>query len=92
MPSLSIERMLPADLPEGLKEDAGHAAPFADSDKDVQVGDFALAVGSPLGLKEKWLLAIMLGVMTGWVTSPWHGMPNTVVALAGLSGIDWNNR
>ena len=27
------------------------SADFADSDKDVQVGDWALAVGSPLGLK-----------------------------------------
>jgi divalent anion:Na+ symporter, DASS family len=41
------------------------------------------------GLKreEKWLLAIMTGVMIGWVTSPWHGIPNTFVALAGLSAI-----
>jgi DASS family divalent anion:Na+ symporter len=41
----------------------------------------------PLSREEKWLLAIMLGVMTGWVTSPWHGMPNTFVALAGLSAL-----
>src|SRR5256885_11582283 len=27
----------------------------------------------------------MLGVMAGWITSPWHGMHNTVVALAGVS-------
>jgi len=41
------------------------------------------------GLKreEKWLMAIMLCVMTGWVTSPWHGIPNTFVALAGLSAL-----
>jgi divalent anion:Na+ symporter, DASS family len=25
--------------------------------------------------------------MTGWVTSPWHGVSNTVVALAGVSAI-----
>jgi DASS family divalent anion:Na+ symporter len=41
----------------------------------------------PLSREEKWLLAIMLGVMTGWVTSPWHGMSNTFVALAGLSAL-----
>jgi divalent anion:Na+ symporter, DASS family len=41
----------------------------------------------PLSREEKWLVAIMLGVMTGWVTSPWHGIPNTFVALAGLSTI-----
>ena len=36
---------------------------------------------------EKWLMAIMLAVMAGWVTSPWHGIPNTFVALAGLSAL-----
>jgi DASS family divalent anion:Na+ symporter len=36
---------------------------------------------------EKWLMAIMLGVMAGWITSPWHGIPNTFVALAGLSAL-----
>ena len=41
----------------------------------------------PLTREEKWLLVIMLGVMTGWVTSPSHGMPNTFVALAGLSAL-----
>ena len=43
---------LPENLPAGVKEDAQHVVEFADSDKDVQVGDFALAVGSPLGLKQ----------------------------------------
>jgi len=41
----------------------------------------------PLSRREKWLVAIMLAVMAGWVTSPWHGIPNTFVALAGLSAI-----
>jgi divalent anion:Na+ symporter, DASS family len=41
----------------------------------------------PLKREEKWLMAIMLGVMIGWVTSPWHGIPNTFVALAGLSAL-----
>jgi DASS family divalent anion:Na+ symporter len=41
----------------------------------------------PLSREEKWLVAIMLGVMTGWITSPWHGINNTFVALSGLSGI-----
>ena len=39
----------------------------------------------PLSRDEKWLIAIMLGVMAGWVTSTWHGVPNTFVALTGLS-------
>jgi divalent anion:Na+ symporter, DASS family len=37
--------------------------------------------------EEKWLLVIMLGVMAGWITSPWHGVPNTFVALTGLTAI-----
>jgi DASS family divalent anion:Na+ symporter len=41
----------------------------------------------PLKREEKWLMAIMIGVMTGWITSPWHGINNTFVALAGLSAI-----
>jgi len=46
-----------------------------------------LARMGPLSREERWLLAIMLGVMGGWVTSPWHGISNTFVALAGLSAI-----
>jgi len=38
----------------------------------------------PLSGAEKRLAAILLAVMAGWVTSPWHGVSNTVVALAGL--------
>jgi DASS family divalent anion:Na+ symporter len=34
---------------------------------------------------ERWLVAVLLGVMAGWVSSPWHGLPNAFVALAGLS-------
>jgi S1-C subfamily serine protease len=43
---------LPANLPAGLKQEADASAVFADSDKDVQVGDWALAIGSPLGLRQ----------------------------------------
>jgi S1-C subfamily serine protease len=43
---------LPADLPAGLKAEADATAVFADSDQDVQVGDWALAIGSPLGLRQ----------------------------------------
>ena len=41
----------------------------------------------PLSRQERWLVAIMLGVMAGWITSPLHGISNTFVALAGLSAI-----
>jgi len=43
---------LPAKLPPGIQEEAQNVATFADSDKDVQVGDWALAMGSPLGLRQ----------------------------------------
>jgi S1-C subfamily serine protease len=43
---------LPDNLPAGLKEESDATALFADSDKDVQVGDWALAIGSPLGLRQ----------------------------------------
>ena len=41
----------------------------------------------PLSRAEKWLVAVMLGVMAGWISSPWHGVSNTFVALAGLSAL-----
>jgi DASS family divalent anion:Na+ symporter len=41
----------------------------------------------PLSAREWRLLAILLGVMAGWVTSPWHGLHNAFVALAGVSAI-----
>jgi len=41
----------------------------------------------PLGRLEKRLVAILIAVMAGWVTSPWHGISNTFVALAGLCAI-----
>ncbi len=41
----------------------------------------------PMKREEKWLVAILLCVMTGWITSPWHGLSNTVVALGGVSAI-----
>ncbi|HWB83137.1 MAG TPA: DASS family sodium-coupled anion symporter [Bryobacteraceae bacterium] len=41
----------------------------------------------PMTKRERRLLIIMLCVMAGWVTSPWHGTSNTFVALAGVSAI-----
>ena len=46
-----------------------------------------LARRGPMQREEKWLVAIMLGVMAGWVTSPWHGVSNTFVALTGLCAL-----
>jgi S1-C subfamily serine protease len=42
---------LPEHMSAALREEAKNAAEFADSDKAVQVGDWSLAIGSPLGLK-----------------------------------------
>lgn len=43
-----------------------------------------LKMGSPS--RREWsLIVIMLLVMAGWITSPWHGVSNTIVALAGVS-------
>ncbi len=41
----------------------------------------------PLSNPERRLLVVLLGVMAGWVTSPWHGLHNAFVALAGVSAI-----
>jgi DASS family divalent anion:Na+ symporter len=46
-----------------------------------------LARLGPPSKSERWLMVIMFGVMGGWITSTWHGIPNTFVALAGLSAI-----
>ncbi len=53
--------------------------------RDMARGE--LARRGPMERQEKWLVAIMLGVMTGWVTSPLHGVSNTFVALAGLCAL-----
>ena len=37
--------------------------------------------------REISLVLILLGVMAGWITSPWHGINNAFVALAGVSAI-----
>jgi DASS family divalent anion:Na+ symporter len=39
----------------------------------------------PVSRKEIGLVAILIAVMAGWITSPWHGIPNAFVALAGIS-------
>ena len=41
----------------------------------------------PVRREEKWLMAILAAVMAGWVTSNWHGISNTLVALGGLAAM-----
>jgi len=60
---------------------------ITDTEPARELARAELARMGSLKREEKWLLVIMLGVMIGWVTSPWHGIPNTFVALFGLSAI-----
>ncbi len=53
--------------------------------RDLARGE--LQAMGPLSRNEKWLVAIMLAVMTGWISSPWHPIPSAFVALAGVSAI-----
>lgn len=41
----------------------------------------------PMSREEKTLVVIMLLVIAGWITGPWHGTSNTFVALAGVCAI-----
>lgn len=41
----------------------------------------------PMSRPERLLLVIMLAVVVGWITSPWHGLNNTAVALGGVCAI-----
>ena len=43
-----------------------------------------LARLGPFSRDERWLTAILLAVVTGWVTSPWHPVPNAFIALSGV--------
>lgn len=49
--------------------------------------DSELLSMGPLRADERRLIVIMLAVMAGWITSPWHHIPNAFVALAGVSAI-----
>ena len=43
---------LPDNLPAAIKEETQQSAEFADSEKDVHVGEWVLAMGSPRGLRQ----------------------------------------
>lgn len=48
--------------------------------------DARAQLGSMSG-PEGRLIVVMVLVMAGWITSPWHGVPNTFVALAGVCAL-----
>ena len=41
----------------------------------------------PLSRSEGTLVGIMLFVVLGWITTPWHGLSNTAVAFGGVSAV-----
>ena len=63
--------------PPGLL-DMGPARTFARRELDCM---------GRMSRRERLLVAILVAVMAGWVTSPLHGLANTFVALAGVSAI-----
>ena len=73
--------------PPQLRETA-HAQAFANG---------KLAALGPMTRQERTLLVILAAVIIGWMTSPWHGLGNTAMAMAGvcailLSGVlTWEN-
>lgn len=74
-----------------------HPPRLRNTEKAREVAREELGKMGPLSRREGWLVAIMLLVMAGWVASPWHGIHNTIVALAGVSAllltgvISWND-
>jgi DASS family divalent anion:Na+ symporter len=41
----------------------------------------------PMSREQRRLVAIMLVVIAGWISTPWHGVTNTNIALAGVCAI-----
>lgn len=41
----------------------------------------------PMSAAERCLVVVMLLVMAGWITSPYHGIPNAFIALGGVSAL-----
>ena len=64
-----------------------HPPSLKDTEPARAVARDALRALGPLSGKETRLVIILLLVMAGWVFSPWHGIPNAIVALAGVSAL-----
>jgi DASS family divalent anion:Na+ symporter len=52
-----------------------------------ELAERELVAMGPLSRNERWLAAVLLSVMAGWILSPFHGVPNSFVALAGISAL-----
>jgi DASS family divalent anion:Na+ symporter len=64
-----------------------HPPRLLNTDAAREVAREELARMGRLNRREIWLVAVMLLVMVGWVTSPWHGVSNTIVAICGVSAL-----
>ena len=64
-----------------------YAPEVRDTEAARQLARDELHAMGPMRRKE-WILAVILFiVMGGWISSPWHGIPNAFVALTGVSAI-----
>jgi len=61
-----------------------HPPQIRDTEAARSLARLELEKMGPLSRNERWLAAILGAVMLGWVTTPWHPVPNTFVALGGL--------
>lgn len=64
-----------------------HPPEIADTGGARALASEKLREMGPMTACERRLVVILIAVMLGWVTSPWHGISNTFVALAGVSAI-----
>ena len=64
-----------------------HPPGLTDTEQAGRHARAELTAMGPMTKPERRLVVIMLAVMAGWVSSPWHHIPNSFVALAGVSAI-----
>ena len=64
-----------------------HPPRLQTTDQARAAADAELTALGPLTGRETRLIVVLLLVMTGWISSPWHGVSNTIVALAGVSAL-----
>lgn len=64
-----------------------HAPEIQDTQAAREMASEQLRRMGPMSGRELRLVVILVLVMAGWVLSPWHGVSNTFVALAGVSAI-----